>query len=977
MTNKEEQDENKLKPKFPLAYQAALGGLLLLSILSASFFGFVIPRISQYQEERNYEVLNQAALQAGQIVSVVINEVIHNSIVLVNDTKLQDITLSTGERENLLKDYNQLFDVYDDIILLDSTGKVLAASQYNFRTTWSESESFQEALQGTVVFSPVQVIPRPQKEVVNYFVPIQNDSDEIIEVLVFQVDVEDIWRFSEKISVGETGFVFLKDVFGRIVIGAGTDEILSPAETYEGSENYVTISLPVEKINGHVGLPDWEIVAVQERQEFYFGSNFVKNSIIGILLITSIIMVFLASFVVSVKVRTMRKFSQAMRELESGDLDTELKVKAVDEFGVMARVFNELVQSLRSTRGNLSLLFENAPLGIMTINKDGVVASLNSKMSELVGVESRVVLMNKNILKIRAFQESGLDKFVKQGLAGNNIEVELQFEPLDGTEVQWHHYRGVPVVTEQNGKYERSLMLMASNVTERVSLNKEREQILEELEQKVEERTREIEKKEQFYRSIIDSAATAMCIVEANTLISLANQKFEELTGYAKEEIEGKMSWTQFVDKKFLQMMKKFHEARRRGETKTAPPSSYEFDFVNRRGEKKTARLDISLISGTKQSVASLVDVTAKNAAFKRAKKAEARFEHVAETAHEWIWEVDPKGLYTYSSPAVEDMLGYKSEEIIGKKYFYDLFLPEEREKLKEMTFSAFEKMERFDGFVNANLHKDGHVVHLVTSGRPIVDDQGELNGYRGVDFDQSKVVRMAEELVQASKVRDNFIQVATHELKTPLVPIRLQTELLLDGEFGELSSKQRESLNMIAAGEDRLRNLISDFLMMTKVKTGQIKIKKTKFNLSKTIRQVLKEKDEEIKEKNLSVQNKVGTRLSVSADSVSLKRILDELIENAIKFSKKGGQVSISAKKTKMGTEIKVTDQGIGLTKKEQEKLFEPFYQASTGAARKYEGTGLGLAIAKGLAKAQGGEVKLTSEGRGKGASVIINLPK
>ncbi len=976
MTQKEERNKNKLKPKFPLAYQAGLGGLLLLSILSVSFFGFVIPRISKYQEKQSFEALNQAATQAGQIVALVIEEVVHNSIVLVSDANLQKMTLSTAERESLLKEYNELFDVYDDIILLDTNGTVLAASRYNFRTTWSESESFKTALDGSPVFSPVQVIPRPQKEVVNYLVPIKNDSDAVIEVLVFQVDVEDIWRFSEKISVGETGFVFLKDVFGRVVTGAGTDEILSPAEAYEGNDSYVTIALPVEHMNGHTGLPNWYIVGVQEKQEFYFGSNFIKNSTVGIVLITAIIMVFLASFVVSVKIRTMRKFSQAMKELESGDLDTELKVKAVDEFGVLAKVFNDLVQTLRSTRGNLSLLFENAPLGIMTLDKNGIITSLNSKMSELVGVESRLALMNKNVFQIRAYKESGLDKFIKQGLEGNSIEVELQFEPLDGTDIQWHHYRGVPVVTEQNGKYERSLMLMASNVTERVNLGKEREQILEELEQTVEERTEEIEKKEEYYRSIIDNAATAMCIVEPNTIISLANQKFAELTGYSKEEVEGKMSWTKFVDQRFLQMMKKYHEARRKSGTRLAPPSSYEFDFVNRKGDKKTARLDISLIPGTIQSVASLVDVTEKSAAFRRAKKAEARFEHVAETAHEWIWEVDVKGLYTYSSPAVEDILGYKPEEIVGKKHFYDLFVPGERKKLKELAFAAFKKQEAINDFANTNLHKDGHEVNLVTDGRPIVDETGEPVGYRGVDYNRSHVERLAEQLVEARGVRNEFIQVAAHELNTPLVPIRLQTDLLLEGEFGDLSDQQREALLMVARGEERLRNLISDFLMMTKIQSGQVKIKKTKHALLKTVQEVLGEKEKQIKDKKIFIQNRVKAGLMVKADPGLLKRILDEVIENAIKFNKSGGAVVISAKKTKQGTEITVKDKGIGLTKKEQEKIFEPFYQASVGAARKYEGTGLGLAIVKGLVQIYGGDVRLTSSGRGKGTDVMINFP-
>jgi PAS domain S-box-containing protein/putative nucleotidyltransferase with HDIG domain len=114
----------------------------------------------------------------------------------------------------------------------------------------------------------------------------------------------------------------------------------------------------------------------------------------------------------------------------------------------------------------------------------------------------------------------------------------------------------------------------------------------------------------------------------------------------------------------------------------------------------------------------------------------EERFKQISENAGEWIWEVDGKGLYTYTSPLVEQKLGYKMEEIIGKKYFYDFFTPEVLENLKEAALAAFALKQPFKGFINPNQHKDGHTIILETNGTPLLDQNGELVGYRGADID-------------------------------------------------------------------------------------------------------------------------------------------------------------------------------------------------------------------------------------------------
>ncbi len=127
------------------------------------------------------------------------------------------------------------------------------------------------------------------------------------------------------------------------------------------------------------------------------------------------------------------------------------------------------------------------------------------------------------------------------------------------------------------------------------------------------------------------------------------------------------------------------------------------------------------------------------------------RFRDIAENALEWIWEVDVDGKYTYASPSVETILGYKPEEML-KKHFYDLFHPEDRERLKKAAFEGFARRKPFRKFVNRNVHKDGKTVCLLTSGVPILDEKGNFVGYRGMDTDITELKQMEEALRESEE---------------------------------------------------------------------------------------------------------------------------------------------------------------------------------------------------------------------------------
>jgi len=139
----------------------------------------------------------------------------------------------------------------------------------------------------------------------------------------------------------------------------------------------------------------------------------------------------------------------------------------------------------------------------------------------------------------------------------------------------------------------------------------------------------------------------------------------------------------------------------------------------------------------------------------------EERFKNIAESAGEWIWEVDANGCYTFVSSVCEEILGYKPEEIIGKKYFYDFFEPGIKEATKEKALKVFSQRLPFSNFENPNQHRDGHIVILETTGSPMFDENGQFTGYRGVDKDNTarKIAekKLAQERILLRTLIDNI----------------------------------------------------------------------------------------------------------------------------------------------------------------------------------------------------------------------------
>lgn len=230
-------------------------------------------------------------------------------------------------------------------------------------------------------------------------------------------------------------------------------------------------------------------------------------------------------------------------------------------------------------------------------------------------------------------------------------------------------------------------------------------------------------------------------------------------------------------------------------------------------------------------------------------------------------------------------------------------------------------------------------------------------------------------ELKELNEQKQQFLRHVSHELKTPLTAIREATELLNDGIGGALSSQQAEITSILRDNSIRLQKMIENLLNYTKLESTQPVLNLQEIELPSLIKKVIKAHTLSIRSKQLAIETAFNGDEIVTADKEKLTIILDNLISNAVKYTPNSGTVTVSSSLSDDWVVIEVRDDGPGLTREEQDKLFDPFYRGDTVNISLIKGSGLGLTIAKDLVDAHGGSIHLMPSKTG--AHFIVKLPK
>ncbi|MBC7691689.1 MAG: PAS domain S-box protein [Methylotenera sp.] len=369
-------------------------------------------------------------------------------------------------------------------------------------------------------------------------------------------------------------------------------------------------------------------------------------------------------------------------------------------------------------------------------------------------------------------------------------------------------------------------------------------------------------------------------------------------------------------------------------------------------------------------------------------KKSEAQYRRLVETAEEGIWTIDENQITTFVNPKMAQMLGYAQEEILGKG---------------GMAFASPTEIPMHDRQIELRkqglhtqydlkfIRKDGTPLWTILSASPIYDEQGKYAGSLGVITDiterkknEQDLARLAEEnarlYAEAKRtldLREEFLSIASHELKTPLTPLKIQLQLLKRlSDQDLLATFPKDKLAFIvSSGEHelgRLVRLVEDLLDVSRIQSGQLQLNLKTVDLSSLLAELAERFRPQFATANCILSVTLQSDLNVTADAFRLEQIITNLFTNAIKYGA-GKPVSIDLRLEKNQVVFELRDEGIGIAEKDHARIFSRFERAVSG--RNFGGLGLGLYITQQLVTAHHGKIQVKSQ-LGAGALFRIDLP-
>ncbi len=477
------------------------------------------------------------------------------------------------------------------------------------------------------------------------------------------------------------------------------------------------------------------------------------------------------------------------------------------------------------------------------------------------------------------------------------------------------------------------------------------------------ERASELEEGEKLLRTITVENPDAILVIDEAGIIRLANPAAEVLFDCQPGELLGKPFEQPFDDHRFA-----------------------EISIPHAIGD--TVHAEMRMVStewgGKPAFLATLRDVTERNAIASALQEREKLLSEIISSVKDAVIVINHEGKVTTFNAAAELMFGRKADEILGKSP--DPLIPDSYRKANSDYLRSY--------LVPGDSSKAiGELIELpaLRSNGDIFTTEISLAGCEcggkrflvGVARDISK--RRQEEsalkeanrkLCELDQLKSDFLSTASHELRTPLTIIAEFAAILRDGIAGVLSTEQMECVVSILSNTKRLGALINDVLDLQKIESGRLKLVRRECDLRELLERAAHDFKPSFESKAQLLHLRASSELpSTLADPAKIMQVLVNLIGNALKFTPAGGEVTISADSTATGVEVSITDNGPGIPKEVQERIFERFTQLERRNGPGSMGTGLGLAIARSIVALHEGEVSVQSTAE-QGSTFRFSLP-
>ena len=543
--------------------------------------------------------------------------------------------------------------------------------------------------------------------------------------------------------------------------------------------------------------------------------------------------------------------------------------------------------------------------------------------------------------------------------------IEFRFYHADGS-IRWMEGRG-QAIYDQQGEPVR-LYGIGIDITGR----KRAEQALRESENSL--------------RTLADSVPQLVWMAEPDGSVFWYNERWYQYTGTTAQEMEG-WGWQSVHDPKILpEIIERWKYSIETGE-----PFEMEFPL---RGADGVFRWFLTRIIPLRDVEGRIVrwfgtntDIDESRQMRDALQESEKRFRMMSNNAPMLVWMSGTDKLRTYFNQTWLDFTGRTMEEELGNGWTKGIH-PEDYDHCMEIYRGSFDAREEFEMEFRLR-HFDGDYCWLLDRGVPLFTPEGVFKGYIGscVDVTERKEAEQKREEIlrrehaarlqaeAASRAKDEFLSVLSHELRTPLNSMFGWIRMLRAGMLDE--NRAAQAFEVIERNVKLQNNLIEDLLDVSRIITGKMRIESEKVDFVSIVKTAVEAARPTAESKNIKLELQTGAdSMALFGDANRLQQIVNNLINNAIKFTPQDGSVKLNLSRQNGKVKLEVRDTGIGISKEFLPMIFDRFKQADSTTKRAHSGLGLGLTIVKNLTELHGGTVEAFSEGENSGASFVIELP-
>ena len=477
----------------------------------------------------------------------------------------------------------------------------------------------------------------------------------------------------------------------------------------------------------------------------------------------------------------------------------------------------------------------------------------------------------------------------------------------------------------------------------------------------------------------IEQSPVSMVITDIKGNIEFVNPMFTELTGYNSEEAVGR-------NPRFLKSGNKSKNEYKELWDTILSGKNWEGTFQNK---KKSGELyyESATISPVKNEAGEILhflalkqDITERKAADEKINQQSALINSLIDSIPDVIFYKDKEGVYLGCNPASIALIGKPKEEIIGKTN-YDFFNKELADGLRENDLKAMEQNTsmRYEEWIT---YKDISVL-FETIKTPYLDSNGELIGIIGISRDitekkktEAEIKLKNEELLELNSEKDKFFSIIAHDLRGPFFGFLGLTNVFAS-QFSEMKPDEMQKLALLMKDSAaNIYRLLENLLEWSQMKRGLTTANPEQFSLNKILSGSINLIKELAAKKEITISSDVQEELQVFADINMFEAAVRNLLSNALKYTRKGGRITLSANiTTDKKVEVSVKDTGIGMNKEIMEGLFRLDVNTNRKGTNGEPSTGLGLHICKEFIEKNGGELTVESE-EGKGSTFKFTVP-